>query len=252
MFPVLNLGFISLPIPEFLILIGFWLGSVISDQKAKSFSVEPKLLEKIIWWSLIAGILGARLSYVARFPAAFKGDWLSLFSFNPAFLDSPSGIIIALTVSFIVISREKIILYSILDGLTPFFGIMITSFFLSQFASGNGFGTPANLPWSISLWGEMRHPVQLYFAFASILTIVIILHIKTMDHIIPGKTFRQFALITSGYLLLLSYFQITNLPTISGFRLDQILYWIILCFSLFLYANKNQLNIHGITNETKE
>jgi len=252
MFPVIQIGPVSLPTPELLLLSGFWLGSLLTDQKAKSFSVDPKLLERIIWWSLIAGVLGARLSYAARFPAAFRGEWLSLISINPAFLDTPAGIIIALSVSLFFISRDVSSFGVVLDGLTPIFSVMTSAVFLSQFVSGDGYGTVTTLPWGITLWGEIRHPVQLYFVFGSLLALSIILLPKSMDQTSPGNTFHKFAIITSGYLLILSFFQAYNLPTIYGFRLDQIFYWTILAIGLFLYANKKQINIPRTANEIEE
>ncbi len=36
--------------------------------------------------------------------------------------------------------------------------------------SGEAFGVPTGLPWGIPLFGAMRHPTQLYFALAALLS----------------------------------------------------------------------------------
>ena len=82
MLPVLNLGPLSLPVPQFVLLIGFWFGSVLSDRKSKALLDDPGFIDRLLWSSILAGILGARLSYFARNPAAFSGEYLSLFSLN--------------------------------------------------------------------------------------------------------------------------------------------------------------------------
>jgi prolipoprotein diacylglyceryltransferase len=68
MLPVLNLGPLSLPVPQFVLLIGFWAGSVLSDRKSKQILNNPGFIDRLLWTSILAGILGARLSYFARTP----------------------------------------------------------------------------------------------------------------------------------------------------------------------------------------
>ncbi|PMP84714.1 MAG: diacylglyceryl transferase, partial [Chloroflexus aggregans] len=44
---------------------------------------------------------------------------------------------------------------------------------LAQWASGDGYGLPTTLPWAINLWGEYRHPTQLYAAITALGALII-------------------------------------------------------------------------------
>jgi hypothetical protein len=45
-----------------------------------------------------------------------------------------------------------------LDALTPGLAVMMIALGLANLASGNAYGEPAQVPWSIFLWGEWQQP----------------------------------------------------------------------------------------------
>ena len=239
MFPIINLGPLSIPAPGFILLLGFWLGSVLAGRKAKLFKVDPGLLEKTLWISLLAGLIGARLSYIARAPNAFEGNVLSIFSLNPNLLDPVGGILISAAVGFLHISPHRISFWTFLDSLTPFFAVIAITLSLSSFAAGTEFGTPTTLPWGISLWGELRHPVQIYYLIGGLVTLFVILAIKQTNNYQSGFTFLFFISLTSGFRLFFSAFQESASIIADGIRPLQLAYWIFLAISLFLFNNQN-------------
>ena len=239
MFPIINLGPLSIPAPGFILLLGFWLGSVLAERKAKRFKVDPNLLEKVLWICLLAGLIGARLSYIARSPSAFQGNIPSIFSLNPNLLDPVGGILISTAVGFLYISNQRISFWVFLDSLTPFFAVIAITLSLSIFAAGTGFGTSTTLPWGISLWSELRHPVQIYYLIGGLVTLYIILAIKQTDDYQSGFTFLLFISLTSGFQLFFSGFQESASLIADGIRLLQLAYWSILAISLFLFNKRN-------------
>ena len=240
MFPTINLGPLSIPAPEFILLLGFWLGSVLAERKSKLFKVDPRIVEKVLWICLFAGLIGARLSYIARTPSAFQGNLLSIISLNPNLLDPFGGLLISAAVGFVYISNQRISFWSFLDSLTPFFAIMTITLSLSNFSSGIGFGTSTTLPWAISLWGAFRHPVQIYHLISGLVALYIIFTLKQTDKFQPGFTFLLFISLTSGFRLFFSGFQESTSLVGGGLRLIQLAYWMILAASLFL-LNKQTL-----------
>jgi len=238
MFPTINLGPLSLPAPELILLISFWLGSIISERQAKRFNVDPLILDKVLWITLLAGIIGARLSYVARSPSAFEGNLLAIFSLNPDLLDPAGGLFISAAVGFLYLSKQQISAKSFLDSLSPFLGVMALALSLSNLASGRGFGTATNLPWGIELWGDNRHPVQIYYIIGGIFTLFILLRFYQGNNYQPGTIFTAFLSMTSGYQLFFSAFQETRFVTFGGIRLSQIVALAILLISLYLLRNQ--------------
>jgi phosphatidylglycerol:prolipoprotein diacylglycerol transferase len=239
MFPTINLGPLSIPAPEFILLLGFWLGSILAERNAKRFKVDPNLIEKVLWISLLAGLLGARISYIARASSAFRGNLLSIFSLNPNLLDPVGGLLISAAVGFLYVSNQRISFWAFLDSLTPFFAVSATALSLSNFASGTGFGKSTPLPWSISLWGELRHPVQIYYLIGGLVVLYIILAIKQTDEHQTGYTFLLFISLTSGFRLFFSGFQESNILIADGIRPAQLTYWTILAISLFILRKQN-------------
>ena len=171
MLPVLSIGPLSLPTAPLLLLIGFWLGSSFAEKKSKQSGKDPDLLAKIIWYALVAGILGARLSFIARNPAAFQGNWRSVFSLNPALLDPVGGLVISLVIVYYLASIDNLPFLSLLDELVPLFAVLAPAIFLANFASGSGIGLLTDLPWGMDLFGGPRHPVQLYFLLSSLIVL---------------------------------------------------------------------------------
>ena len=240
MFPIINLGPLSIPAPGFILLLGFWLGSVLAERKSKRFKVNPNLVEKVLWACLLAGLIGARLSYISRYPSAFQGNLLSILSLNPNLLDPVGGLLISAAVGFVYISHQRISLWSFLDSLTPFFAVMTIALSFSNFAAGTGFGTSTTLPWGISLWGELRHPVQIYHLASGLVALYIISFRKQTNEHQSGFTFLLFVSLTLGFRLFFSGFQETASLVGDGIRLPQLTYWTILAISLFL-LNKQYL-----------
>jgi phosphatidylglycerol:prolipoprotein diacylglycerol transferase len=244
MFPIINLGPLSLPTSPVLLLAGFWLGSTLAEKNASSFKVNPEDVDKILWWALLSGLIGARLSYILRNPAAFQGQLGSILSINPNLLDPAGGILISLAISYYLITKLGISLLQILDVLVLFFSIMIPAVHLARFASGTGYGTFTDLPWGIDLWGGRRHPVQLYYALASSLVFAYVFFKALHQHRKPGSLFLLMIILTSGYLTLFSAFQAPGSYIIAGFRINQILSWLLFSLSLLIYHRYSQ-DSHG-------
>ena len=225
MFPILNLGPLSLPLPEFVLLIGFWMGTIMADRTSRSLLSDPGFIDRLLWSSMLAGILGARISYFARNPAAFNGDFLSLFSLNFNLFDLVGGLLIALAVTLYIVSQSRISLLLALDTISPFLAVFLASIHLSKLARGTGFGSLTDLPWGINLWGSSRHPVQLYYFLASIIVLISILFILSKYSYTQGLVFFIFSLFTCSYLLFFSRFEVSNIIIFAGIRLNQLFYW---------------------------
>lgn len=251
MFPVINLGPLSIPAPAFILIIGYMAGSYLLDKRASSFSMDSEIIGRALWLGTISALIGARLSFIAGSPAAFKGDILSVLSLNPALLDPSGGLVIGITAIIIVVSRQKTDYWMFLDSLTPFLGALIPAYFLSRFASGNGYGLATNLPWGIHLWGAIRHPVQLYLAFTALILLVITLVYAPIKNLLPGSTFLLFIAATSSYLIFFSAFQVPGSSIFGGIRVDQTLYWVILFVTLIIYNSRNNISPDMVQYEIK-
>jgi prolipoprotein diacylglyceryltransferase len=237
MLPILNIGPLAIQTPGLLLLIGLWLGLTAAEKHAPFYQLTQNLVYNITLFSLLAGIIGARLGYVAQFPTAFSDDPLSLVSPNLALFDVYTGIVIAFLTALVYIGRKKIPFWQMMDGLVSLFGILLIARAAAQLASGDGFGMPAQIPWSIDLWGEKRHPVQVYEILLTTLIYILILPegflLKNTSSGQPGTRFWVFLALSAGAQLFLEAFRGDSLLIINSIRLIQVISWLVLAAGLW-------------------
>lgn len=244
MFPIIQIGPAAVQVPGLIILVGIWLGIVVMERKFKDSAsaeqerktgiVEKNILNNLILIALLAVVLGARLSFIIQYPSAFVGNPLNILSPNPGLLDFKSGIVIGGLAALVYGRSKRLNFVETLDALTPFFGVISIAIHFSNMASGNAFGSPTDLLWAINLWGETRHPTQVYEFLGSCIILWLIW---------PGRyqnfysvTGRRFLIFVSTSALARIFFEAfrgdsTLLPL--GIRSAQVIAWFILLGSLW-------------------
>jgi len=234
MLPILQIGPLALQTPGFILLAGLWFGLSLAERHVKRFKLTADLLYNMVFVALIFGVVGARLVYVARFPSAFFGNPRSLVSLNTGLLDPSGGIALGFIASLVYGQRKKIPFWQLLDALTPTFVVLIISSCLANLASGNGFGSPTNLPWAIELWGAKRHPSQVYETLAGLVIFMVLWPgRKTVKKLPPGAYFLLFISASSFARLYLEAYRGDSPVLSSGLRITQLLYWCLLAVGLF-------------------
>jgi phosphatidylglycerol---prolipoprotein diacylglyceryl transferase len=234
MLPILQIGPLAMQTPGLLLLIGLWLGLSLTERYAPQRGIGRDRLYNLIFIALIAGLAGARLTYVLRFPAAFTSNWLSVVSLNPGLLDPWGGLAAGAIAALIYAQRKEMPLLVTLDALTPLLAVMAIAIPLADLASGAAFGAPANLPWSIDLWGARRHPVQIYTALAAGLILFILWPGRQVFlGWPPSRYFLTFVALSAVARLLLEGLRGDSLTLPGGFRLAQAGAWLILALCLW-------------------
>lgn len=234
MMPILQIGSISLPAPSIIMVVGIWLGITLSEHLANHYAINKIQLGNLMLLALITGLIGARLAYVIRYPSAFSSNPLDIFSRNPGLLDISGGILVACISAVIFIQRKNLSLLSTLDSLTPAFAVVAVALGFSHLASGEFFGIPTNLPWAISLWGEERHPTQVYEILSATIILLIILQSKLLiKSDIPGTVFLLFVALTALAHIMITTFRADGALTVGGIHIDQLYSWLFLAFALW-------------------
>jgi phosphatidylglycerol:prolipoprotein diacylglycerol transferase len=241
MFPILQIGPLALQVPGLVMLAGLWLGLTLSECRVRRHEENPNILYNLVFIAIIAGIFGARLSYVISFPGVFAANPRDLISINPGLLDLFGGVLIGIAAAIIYGMRKKLPLWQTLDALTPMFAVLAIALGISHLASGSAFGAPTSLPWAIYLWGASRHPTQVYeIIFTSITLLIIILIDRIYLAQMPGFTFLIFITLTSASRLFIEAFRGDSMLTYGGLRVAQIVSWVILAACLILLGIRIQ------------
>jgi len=240
MLPILNIGPLAIQTTGLVLLAGIWLGFWLMEKEYHRFGVQPEAMNNLLMYGLIAMVLGGRIGYVAEHFSAFTKSPINLISLNPVMVDWSGGLLIGLAVSILYGIRRNLQFWQVLDALTPGAAAIMVAVPLMNLTSGNAYGEPAHLPWSIFLWGSWRHPTQIYAALGSLLILIfkVLLPlrktVKTEVHPPIGVFFLEFAVWSAVVQILAASFRGDGQLIFGVLRTSQVAAWLVLALSLFL------------------
>ena len=243
MFPIIQIGPMALQAPGLILLIGLWLGLVVAERLAPRFQANSNNVYNLVFVALIAGVLGARVSYVLQNHEVFLQSPLNIFSLNPGLLDPLGGVAVGLIAALVYGNRKKIAWRPTLDAITPFLSVMWIAIGISNLASGDVFGVETSLPWGIDLWGTMRHPTQIYQILVGCITLGIIwprTGSTSLVQKVPGETFVGFLALSAGAWLIIEAFRGDSVVLSNGIRVTQVVAWLVLAVSLWGFGKLHQ------------
>jgi len=234
MLPILHIGPLAIQVPGLVLLLGVWLGLSLTERYAPRYGVESKIIYNLVIISILAGVIGARLFYVARFPDAFLSKPASIFSLNPSLLDLWGGVFTATMVALIYGRRMGLSFWSTLNALTPAMAVFSVALALAHLSSGSHFGMSTNLPWGFELWGFYRHPTQIYeFIAAAMILFILWPGRETFKSTSPGVYFLSFLGLTAGASIFLEAFRGDSPLLPGGIRIVQLIALVLLAVSLW-------------------
>ncbi len=152
MYPELfELPFTHLTIKSYglMMVIGFLSAVFIIRRLSRDITPNPQYITNAALYSLIAGVLGARLFYVVHYFDQFKGRLIEVFYIWQGGLELLGGVVLAITVIFLYLAYHKLPVRRYLDILA--IGLMMALAFgrIGCFLNGCCFGKPTNLPWAV-------------------------------------------------------------------------------------------------------
>jgi phosphatidylglycerol---prolipoprotein diacylglyceryl transferase len=239
MFPVLQVGSLSIQVPGLILLLGIWLGFSQVERFAAYYRVDSKKIDDLVMLALIAGVVSARLSYVLRFPSIFHQHWLDLISLDPHLFDVPTGLLIGVLAGLVYGQKKKMPFLATLDAMTPGMAVFFLALGLAHLSSGEAYGSPTQLPWGIWLWGAMRHPTQIMEILLGIGILRTALPRQGKNGepqtaaLAPGLAFFQFLALICGATIFVESFRGDTLILWGRVRVVQVGVLFILGFSLW-------------------
>ena len=162
MLPVLQIGPFSIQTYPLALVLAGWVALAVGARAAKWLGLDGDHIYNAGLYGLLAGVVAGRFAHVLAFWPAYRSQPLEIFGFNTtAFLLWP-GILAGVATAGWYIYRRRIPLVTMLDAFAPGLlgGLAVAA--IGAVLTGRDAGAPANLPWSVTLWGVERHPVQIY------------------------------------------------------------------------------------------
>ncbi len=209
-----SIGFFNIKAWGLMVALGFLLGLFIAVKEAKRKNLDTNKLYSLALYSLIFGIIGGRLGYILTVEQLPFIDFFNILQggliWHGAFLGGLAG-------AYIAIAKDELRLkYLDVFGIALPLGHAIGR--IGCFLTGLHPGKIADLPWSVFLEGQLRHPVTGYELIAELTLFAIIFRIRKKKFF-DGAIFSFY---TIGYSLLrfaLDFFRTD--PTYAGLTIAQ-------------------------------
>ncbi len=165
---------------------GFMAASFLLLANRKLRGLTADNINDITIYSIISGILGARLFYVVQFWSEFKDNPIQIFRVDQGGLVFYGGLIAAFSTIYFYCKKKNLSFLGVIDLLAPSLALGHAFGRIGCFLNGCCFGRPSDLPWAVefpvgsfpfSCYPYQKlHPVQLYescfnFIFAAALVI---------------------------------------------------------------------------------
>jgi len=245
MFPFLRIGPFLIQLPLLALLVGLWIGMSLVERESARLKLNPSTTGNMLFYSLLAGLIGARLGYALEFPALYSSNPLSLLALTPTTLSPWIGLTVGLIASIIFIQRQRLPVRPTLDALAPGLALFMVFVGFAHLLSGDAFGAPARVPWAIRLWNEYRHPSQLYEIFFALLIFLVIRerYPRPED---AGLNFLLTITLSSASRCFLEVFRGDSVFWPGGFREAQVIALLIMAISF--YWMRRWMNLDSASN----
>lgn len=223
MYPLLPIGPFRLSSGGLLLLVAVLLGNWLLARITRTRGGAPlaEQADQVFYPTLIGAVLGARLWYglfnldlYGRTPSLFWALRVSDFAWPGALL---GGSLLAYgwcrwrNVDWIALADSAALALPVPQALASV-GLLL---------SGEAFGAPAALPWSIPLFGTLRHPTQIYYVLAALFSLCVLLWVARRDP--PKGTIFAIAVGLQGCtLLIIEAWRADSLVLPGGLRAAQV------------------------------
>jgi len=132
-----------------MMVIAFLAAVFLIRHLSRNITPNPQFITNAALYSLIAGVVGARLFYVIHHFNQFQGRLFSVLAIWQGGLELLGGVLLAITVIILYLRHHKLPIRRYLDILA--IGLMLALVFgrIGCFLNGCCFGKPTNLPWAV-------------------------------------------------------------------------------------------------------
>ncbi|UCG56113.1 MAG: prolipoprotein diacylglyceryl transferase [Phycisphaerales bacterium] len=152
MYPELfEIPFVHLTVKSygFMMVIGFLAAVSIIRYLSRDITPDPQLITNAALYSLIAGVVGARLFFVFHHFDQFRDNLFATLAIWKGGLELLGGVILAIPLIFFYLVYHKLPIRKYLDILA--IGLMLALTFgrIGCFLNGCCYGKPTSLPWGV-------------------------------------------------------------------------------------------------------
>lgn len=192
--------------------IGVFIGFLVAKKEIKRKELDINILYDLTIYTVISGLLGARLFYVLFYNLSFYiKNPIDIIKINDGGMSIHGALFSAFIVAFIYIKKNKLSFLRYADAIAP-------SIILGQGIGRIGcdvFGKPMNYPyfWGVMYQGQLVYPVQVYEFILNYLVFFILWRLRKKTKY-NGQLFFLYVILFALNRGIVEFFRIN--PLISG------------------------------------
>ncbi len=144
-----------------MMVIGFLAAVTVIRRLSRSFTPDPQHITNAALYSLVAGVVGARVFFVVHYWDQFRDNLLGVFAIWRGGLELLGGVLLAIATIFLYIRYHRLPLRHYLDVLA--IGLLLALAFgrIGCFLNGCCYGKPTDLPWGVRFpYGSFAYESQ--------------------------------------------------------------------------------------------
>ncbi len=189
-----------------MLALSFILGIFLAQRAAKKRGLDPKKIEDLGFWVLIAAVIGARLLYIMFHPDEFLSNPISFLKIWEGGLMFFGGFLGAVVAALLFLNKHHLPILKTGDVVAPMIALGESLTRIGCFLNGCCFGKPTGLPWGMkfpyrSAAGQLQvhlHPTQLYSSLFG-LALAVFLTIRQRKKLKTGRVFGEFLVGYGGF-----------------------------------------------------
>jgi phosphatidylglycerol:prolipoprotein diacylglycerol transferase len=174
------------------LLLAFVVGIILLRARAARLGWDAGEVLDLSLYAIIGGVIGARIGYVLVNWRDFASDPVRVLTiWRDAGLVFYGALLGGVIVAWLYGRRRGWNLGQIADAASPGLALGYGIAMVGTLLYGLNYGRPAALPWSVHLFGEPRHPTQIYLLVAAVVISGILVWREKRPHT-AGRLFWEF------------------------------------------------------------
>lgn len=209
------------------------LAVIITYRRAPIHNISSEKTLDFVLICIPMGVIGARLYYVIFDWSYYAGDFYKIINIRNGGLAIHGGLILGFLTAFILCRLWNVRPMNLLDLVAPAIAIAQSVGRWGNYFNSEAHGGPTNLPWAISVDGQMVHPTFLYESIWCFL-LFFILVIVDNNRKFEGQTFLLYGILYSVERFLVEWLRTDSLM-IGPFKQAQVLSAAVFVVFLIIY-----------------
>ena len=169
---------------------------IVIYRRAPMHEIFPDKTLDFVLITVPVGVVGARLYYVVFNWSDYAGDFFRMINIRNGGLAIHGGLIFGFLTAVLLCIRWNIRPLNLLDLAVPAIAIAQSIGRWGNYFNSEAHGGPTNLPWGISVNGQMVHPTFLYESIWCFLLFFVLIYVDNRRKF-EGQTFLLYGILYS-------------------------------------------------------